>query len=87
MDGVDRVNSILAVARSIGDKYLKDYVICKPDCYCFDMKNAIYIIIGCDGLFDEYSSEEVNNMLQQIYNKKITDKNLFQIMSGRKDIN
>lgn len=62
-DSVDRVNGILAVARSIGDKYLKEFVTCDPDYYEFDLTDASYILLACDGLFDVFSSQEVNDIL------------------------
>lgn len=45
------------------------------------------MVLGCDGLFDEYSSEEVHNMLMQVVNRKITDRTLFDELNGKKDIN
>ena len=62
-DGIFRVNRMLSVARSIGDKHMKEFIICKQDFYEFSLIKYQYIIMGCDGLFDEYSSEEVNDML------------------------
>lgn len=63
VDGVDRVNGILAVARSVGDKYLKEFVSCEPDYYEFDLTNASYVLLACDGLFDVFTSNDVNDIL------------------------
>lgn len=54
--GTHRINKILSVSRSIGDKYMKEYVICKQDYYEFSIKDYAYILLACDGLYDVFSS-------------------------------
>eukprot|EP00039_Didymoeca_costata_P032932 m.39940 g.39940 ORF g.39940 m.39940 type:complete len:374 (+) comp9611_c0_seq1:177-1298(+) len=51
--GAWRVNGMLSVARAIGDKKLKKWVIGSPDVEEFDLDGTEdYLVLGCDGLFD-----------------------------------
>ena len=59
----------LSVSRTIGDPYAKLFayggnskvVISEPDIFCFDLdKDDIdFIILGCDGIYDQLTSQEI----------------------------
>ena len=70
----------LSVSRTIGDVEAKlekyggneNVVISKPDIFEFDLnKDDIdFFVMGCDGIFDQLTSEEVINCAWMIYNEK-----------------
>lgn len=55
-----RVNGTLGVSRSLGDFYLGATISAEPfvKTIPFPQKNSV-VVMGCDGLFDELSDEEV----------------------------
>lgn len=58
--GAWRVNGVLSVARAIGDKKLKEWVIGDPDVAEFDLDGTEeYLILACDGLWDVMDEEKV----------------------------
>lgn len=58
--GAWRVNGILSVARAIGDRKLKQWVIGRPDVNTFDLDGTEeYLILGCDGLWDVMDNAKV----------------------------
>ena len=70
----------LSVSRTIGDIEAKlekfggnpNVVISKPDIFVYDLnKDDIdFFILGCDGIFDQLSSDEVINCAWMVYNNK-----------------
>ena len=51
--GAWRVNGVLAVARAIGDKNLKQFVIGEPDVNVYDIDGSeLGFVLACDGLWD-----------------------------------
>ena len=70
----------LSVSRTIGDVEAKlekyggnsNVVISKPDIFEYDLnKDDIdFFILGCDGIFDQLSSDEVMNCAWMVYNNK-----------------
>ncbi|KAH7298143.1 hypothetical protein KP509_25G028500 [Ceratopteris richardii] len=53
-----RVAGLLAVSRSLGDRYLKQYVISEPDVLCVPRtKDDECLILASDGLWDVISNE------------------------------
>ena len=82
----------LSVSRTIGDVEAKlekyggnpNVVISSPDIFVYDLnKDDIdFFILGCDGIFDQLSSDEVINCAWMIYNNK--DNNI--LVSQCKDI-
>ncbi len=47
------MNGVLSVARAIGDRKLKQWVIGRPDVAVFDLDGTEeYLVLGCDGLWD-----------------------------------
>lgn len=58
--GAWRVNGVLSVARAIGDKKLKQWVIGEPGVSEFTLDGSEeYVIIACDGLWDCMTHDEV----------------------------
>lgn len=58
--GAWRVNGILSVARAIGDRKLKTWVIGRPDVEEFDLDGTEdFLLLGCDGLFDVMDHEKI----------------------------
>lgn len=87
VEGVLRVNGCLGVARSIGDEYLKKYVICQHDYYTYDVTDATYILLACDGLYEAFTSQEVHDILMQIHKNDISNSRVKSEMQGRMDVN
>lgn len=60
----DRVQGIICVPRSLGDKGLKKYLSSEP--YISESKitdDDQYIVIACDGVWDMLSNEDVKNLI------------------------
>ena len=54
-----RVNGLLAVSRAVGDFYMTPFVTCEPFKQQYERTpEDEYIIIACDGVWDEVSDEE-----------------------------
>eukprot|EP01125_Pyxidicula_operculata_P012041 TRINITY_DN3943_c4_g2_i2.p1 TRINITY_DN3943_c4_g2~~TRINITY_DN3943_c4_g2_i2.p1 ORF type:complete len:211 (+),score=43.12 TRINITY_DN3943_c4_g2_i2:243-875(+) len=62
-----RVNGILGISRSLGDFYMHPWVIIDPYIFsCPLPKNEdSFIIIGCDGVWDELSDEQACNIVHR----------------------
>ena len=59
--GAWRVNGVLSVARAIGDRKLKEWVIGDPDVASFDLDGTEeYLIVACDGLWDVMDEDKVS---------------------------
>ena len=75
----------LSVSRTIGDIEAKNpkfggnpnVIICEPDIFVFDLiKNDIdFFIMGCDGIFDRISNEEIINCAWTILNNNNSPNN------------
>ena len=69
----------LSVSRTIGDAEAKlknfggnkNVIISNPDIYCFDLeKNDVdYVIMGCDGIFDNLGSKDIFNIVDMTIEK------------------
>ena len=72
LNGVWRVQGVLATSRALGDYPLKDQkvIVCEPDILSFQLKKnpPDFAILASDGLWDTHSNEEainyVHNYLQ-----------------------
>lgn len=63
----NRVNGVLAVTRSLGDHYMKDYVTGAPyttETILDDEKDE-FIIIACDGLWDVCDDQTAVNLVRE----------------------
>lgn len=65
-DGVARVNGNLNVARSVGDHYLKDFVICTPFIQSISIgkENVDFILLISDGISDVMDPEKLSKIIQ-----------------------
>ena len=76
--------SDLAVMRTVGDikAKRKEYggnpgtIINKPDIFIYDINsNDDFIVMGCDGIFDDLSNEEVINAAWIVFKNRAKEKN------------
>ena len=76
--------SDLAVMRTIGDikAKKKEYggipgsIINKPDIFIYDINSSNdFIVMGCDGIFDDLSNQEVSNAAWYIFKNESKEKN------------
>ena len=75
----------LSVSRTIGDAEAKlkifggnpNIVICEPDIYSFNIEkeNVDYIILGCDGIFDQLSNDDIFECVSLIINNNNKKEN------------
>lgn len=70
IDGVERVNGMLNVARSIGDHYLKQSVISDPYITYCETNRVKYIISASDGIWDVYNAKSLTKEIVDMYNNK-----------------
>ena len=82
-DGYDHRVGNLSVSRSFGDIDSKPFVSHIPDVYKCRLNNSDkFMVLGCDGLWDELSNQEVvdfvlGNMTGKLKNEgKMTDNNI-----------
>ena len=75
--------SNLAVMRTIGDikAKKKEYggnpgtIINKPDIFIFDINsNDDFLVMGCDGIFDDLTNQEVSNAVWYIFKNELKEK-------------
>ncbi|KAF2076159.1 hypothetical protein CYY_002512 [Polysphondylium violaceum] len=58
--GTLRVNGVLSVSRSIGDKNLKEYIIPDPDSLIVNIdKSTQFLIMATDGLWELFTHQEI----------------------------
>jgi len=86
--GTPRVQGSLAVSRSIGDHYMKDYIISLPDVTKIELHpyEKISIIIASDGLWHYATEKEVEKSIGTIYEKPpqdISDKLVSMVRERR----
>jgi len=61
----NRVQGILGLTRSFGDKRLKKYVRPQPDIFEGTINNIKYFLQGSDGIFDYASNKEIINFFNR----------------------
>ncbi|TYK03153.1 putative protein phosphatase 2C 8 [Cucumis melo var. makuwa] len=67
-----RVLGVLATSRSIGDEYLKPFVISKPEVTVTKRTdNDEFLILGSDGLWDVVSNEIACNIVRRCFGGKL----------------
>ncbi|MBA0872966.1 hypothetical protein Goshw_024350 [Gossypium schwendimanii] len=70
-----RVLGVLATSRSIGDQYLKPFVICKPEVTVREVTNGDeFLILASDGLWDVVSNEVACRVVRRCLNGQIRSK-------------
>lgn len=81
IEGIYRING-LSLSRSFGDLD-NPYISCKPDIKNYktiyktnnQIKKLMFIIVGCDGLYDNLDNELiVNHIIRNYYNPDLTRK-------------
>jgi len=79
-DGNDHRIKDLSVSRAVGDIDAEPYVISRPEVFKYKIeKNDKFIVLGCDGLFDYLSNQDiVNFIVNKFYddNMKRINKNI-----------
>lgn len=83
--GMGRVAGNLNLARSLGDFYLKKWVISNPFVHKENSKNIDYIFLASDGIWDVMKKEEVQSILETTgYDfDKALDKIIYTAMNIR----
>lgn len=89
VNGVDRVNGILAITRSIGDAKLQQYLSRKPQVLAMTREevkdlcgkrnlstevNPCFLIVASDGLWDTVSNQEAVDMVAEVISEEVTAK-------------
>ena len=71
-DGSGRINEVLAVSRSLGDFYMAPWVISTPNVFTKTLsKEDRYIIIACDGVWDEIEDKEAVALVDGLVNEDL----------------
>lgn len=77
-----RVLGVLATSRSIGDQYLKPFVICKPEVTVRELTNRDeFLILASDGLWDVMSNEVACRVVRRCLKGRLRRKSLDNIVS------
>lgn len=72
-----RVNGVLAVTRSLGDVYLKEYVLGTPYTTMTEVNEGDeFLIIACDGLWDVCEDQEAVDLIKNIKDAKTASETL-----------
>lgn len=83
-----RVNGVLAVSRSLGDIYLKEFVLGNPYTTMTELNEGDkFIIIACDGLWDVCDDQEAVSLIKDLTDAKIASEKLctYAIQQGTSD--
>ena len=68
----NRINGILAMSRSLGDKQLRQYINYSPDLFSTKLTNFKFILHATDGLFDVMTNKQVYSFVMARLKKKYT---------------
>jgi serine/threonine protein phosphatase PrpC len=83
--GTYRLNGSLAMSRSIGDAYLYPHLSNDPDIFNYKIERGKnkFIVIATDGLWDVFTSKEVNDYILVNMNRlEYTSKSLSKVGSN-----
>lgn len=76
-----RVNGILAMSRSFGDKDISEYLTSNPDIIKGNLtKNAFFILQASDGLFDVMSNKQIFTYVKFLISKKTPLTNIPKLL-------
>lgn len=65
--GCQRVGGILALSRSIGDRYLKPYVSSDADVRVHTMTpKDEFVLVATDGIWEDFSSQEAVTFVHDV---------------------
>ena len=72
LNGVWRVQGVLATSRALGDYPLKDQkvVVCEPDILSFQLDQADFAIMATDGLWDTHTNEDAISFVDKCFNER-----------------
>ncbi len=65
-DGYDWRIKDLSVSRVFGD-FDNEFVVCTPDIYNYKINNDKFLILGCDGLYDNMTNQEIVDYICTYY--------------------
>ena len=72
-----RVNGVLAVSRSLGDIYLKEFVLGAPYTTMTEVNEGDeFLIIACDGLWDVCDDQEAVDSIRNVTDAKVASEML-----------
>ncbi|KAG9448299.1 hypothetical protein H6P81_014427 [Aristolochia fimbriata] len=78
-----RVLGVLATSRSIGDHYLKPYVVSEPEVTITERRaEDEFLILASDGLWDVISNEKACEVVRRCLMRKPVSKKLKRTMDG-----
>jgi len=78
--GVARVNGVLGVSRAFGDCKLVPYVSAVPHVNILELTDeTMFLIIACDGLWDEFTDQEA---VELVFQKANTVQNIGEYLSN-----
>lgn len=78
--GVARVNGVLGVSRAFGDCKLIPYVSATPHINILELTDeTMFLIIACDGLWDEFSDKEA---VEVVFDKANTVQNIAEYLTN-----
>ncbi|GMI99664.1 highly ABA-induced PP2C gene 3 [Hibiscus trionum] len=79
-----RVLGVLATSRSIGDQYLKPFVICKPEVTVRELTDDDeFLILASDGMWDVVSNETACRVVRRCLNGRIKRKSVVVVDGNR----
>ena len=65
VEGQWRVNGRLSMSRSLGDNNMQgNGICCIPHIYQFSTKNAQYIMLASDGLYEQLTVQQVDRLVR-----------------------
>ncbi|KAL1137164.1 hypothetical protein V6Z11_A12G288900 [Gossypium hirsutum] len=79
-----RVLGVLATSRSIGDGYLKPFVICKPEVNIRELTDGDeFLILASDGLWDVVSNKVACQVVRKCLNSRVRRKSIAIVDGNR----
>lgn len=84
-DGMDYRIKDLSVSRAFGDLDAQPFICSTPDIFRYKIeKNDKFIILGCDGLWDVMSNQDVVNfVLNETYDEKLENRIINKNNNGK----
>lgn len=72
--GIARVDGQLSLSRAIGDRYMKPSgVVAEPEMYVVPAGGVQYALLACDGLFDVFTVDEVDDAVRTMIAGKVVN--------------
>jgi len=84
VNGVQRLNGVLAVTRSFGDARFKRFVTSEPEIVRHTLEGKEdFLVLACDGLWDVMTPKDVGEFVTQYRNEKKSDDGLAEALAKR----